>query len=954
MASGYQDDHGGGGHRYSSSNRRIASARHDRDDDDGGYENHRGYKNGSHAGYGNRGDNFRDNSDHKDTGGYGGNRSTSSRPHHNQSNYIDHDQHPHRGGENYRSRSHHAQPTSPISMPSPTDNHRTPQRGKSDEAPAPGLEALFRDWMKSTGRTEGGGGGSYADQHSGTITEVRVIKKFREMATQTTEDNVSNDSVYNGVHVSKVGAQIQPLGTKRGTHIIPDLKPANPPSQAVTSSLIKAFSNPPTTHQRHLPEERDSGRSNWAPRDSGPAPTRKPAEASSHDDPPEWFDSSGRSTHKSPSGVSSRPDRMDPPPTSWDAGVTSTKTTPVVTAGWGENSGAKGAGGIDWSNGDVTAFPDAKPTKMVITEQVEPFPAAQKPGPVTGGWGVKSDSADDRGRSQFKDSGQSQKSSDYNDPRWSSNNDPSPRSGASTTSQDKRPTTSEERFNQSRRDKGSYNSNSDNFRGRTENDHDSYSGGNSGRAPRWNNTSGPLPNTEQGPMYQRGPHAGLASSTSNPATAARRPIKDDPDREMAKAAWTAASQASKTGGTKDVAEPTSPTDVPDKDPSGAAKGATGRLATASDFMAFMQVAKAFVPPAQTGKKGTGSAADDSDDSTDEDEGGAPRPKQEEGGSQTQQQDSPASKQDMAGDEEEEEEKLERRPSRVSSAETPLVPNVDKVDKTEAQVNDDAVETKVEDSLLSHEEDNRRNQGASPALAESGSADDHADDSKEPAPGGNDLSKDEVDTPAVTESPAEPEVQVPDVGMTDASKDSTEPTEPPTKESTEAVSNDPTETGSKDPTEAVSKDSTEPASTDPTEPTPENAEPAPKDTTEAVSKDSTEATSTDPTEQPIAENSTEPAPKDTTEIPKNPTEPTEPAPKDTTEAPKNPTEPTEPASNDAPEPVVPTNNAPDNLSEAGSGDGASKEPKVPAAQSESNASTEQGESGVKEAQEQQAQ
>ncbi|KAK3813437.1 MAG: hypothetical protein J3Q66DRAFT_348311, partial [Benniella sp.] len=786
MDRGYTDDYGSGDHhRHSVSNRKFGGPgsnrwadhdyggnesyrndghrnggyrneggyRNDRNDRNEGYQSYRGnesYRNneGNRGTDGSRGHknasyNYRDDGDHKDAGGR--NLYPRSNSHSSQQNSIDNDQSPYRGGDNYRSR--YSQQASESNTWNSTGTHKNNAPTKVADSSSR-AESAMREVFQKHDRPK-----SYAERFSGT----EVVKKFREMSTQTTEDElrgelIVHDSTWNGIRIVRADKQ-QSFGMKRGGALtMPELKPSVPPSLEVTNSLLNTVNTVVTGHssspaktsqQRYPSDEYNNGHPDWGNKDTtsysmrGKASDKASAEATQDIPTSKWLDApGGSSSFKPQNGTNPRSERKDPA-SSWNSGL-STTTTPATGPGWGDSQATK-ADKLDWSQG-VTEFPsDMKLSTMPVTtlSESDPFPAASKSGPVKSGWGKeqgdegygqqKSDDGwskkgENAGRRRPSDS-HSHSSHDQRGGRFtfSSADSGSRFAGPGGHPQDKRSMNSEDRYN-SRRDQG--NDNSDNQRNRR-NDNDSYSAGGYG-SQRWNNNN----HYEQN---QRGSHSGAIPSSTN--LGGRKSFKDDSERGSAMNAWVAAAsqQASKPGGNRGT-ETSSPTNTP--------------LATASDFASFMQAAKSFVPAPSTGKKDPSSTAegghsDSTHDGVDEGHSAQPKqndlkPEQEHEKSALEHDDKYPVEEGLKTEEteEEEEERLERRPSKPSIANF----DISKEPGHHTSIMDQAGVLQEDGNLLSFEDQNR---STSAALTGPDDADNLPREPESPAPSADDHAKDLV-------------------------------------------------------------------------------------------------------------------------------------------------------------------------------------------------------------------
>ncbi|KAF9365609.1 hypothetical protein BGX34_009332 [Mortierella sp. NVP85] len=726
---GYQGYRGNEGYRNNEGNR--------------GTDGPRGYKNASYS--------YRDDGDHKDTGGR--NPYPRSNSHSSQQNSIDNDQSPHRGGDNYRSR--YSQQASEYNTRNSTGTHKTNALTKVADSSSR-AESAMREVFQKHDRPK-----SYAERFSGT----EVVKKFREMSTQTTEDEVRgelivHDSTWNGIRVMRADKQ-QSFGMKRGGALtMPELKPSVPPSLEVTNSLLNTVvtghsSSPAKTSQQRYPsDEYNNGHPDRGNKDTtsysmrGKTSDKASVEATQDIPTSKWLDAAGgSSSFKSSNGANPRSERKDPA-SSWNSDLSTTATS-ATGAGWGDSQATK-AGELDWSQG-VAAFPsDMKPSTMPVTapSEPDPFSAAPKSGAlVKSSWGKEQG---DEGYGQQKsDYGWSKKGENAGGRRPSDSHSHSShdqRGGRFTFSstdggsrfpgpgghpQDKRSMNSEDRY--SRRDQGNDN-NSDSQRNRR-NDGDSYSAG--GYGQRWGNNN----HNEQN---QRGSQSGAISSSTN--LGGRKPFKDDSERGSAVHAWAAAAsqQASKPGGNRGT-ETSSPTNTP--------------LATASDFASFMQAAKSFVPAPSTGKKdpsstAEGGHADSTHDGVDEghsvvgreqglDDQAQPKqndlePEQEYEKRALEHDDKYPVEEGLKTEEaeEEEEERLERRPSKPSIANF----DISKEPSHHTSSMDQAGVQQEDSNLLSFEDQSR---STSEALTGPDDADNLPKESESPAPCADDYVKDLV-------------------------------------------------------------------------------------------------------------------------------------------------------------------------------------------------------------------
>ncbi|KAG0308635.1 hypothetical protein BGZ97_013310, partial [Linnemannia gamsii] len=144
----------------------------------------------------------------------------------------------------------------------PSESLKAYQQSKSSDPYAVGLRSSAAFFHETYDKLERPGG--FADSTTGTQYTVTVIKTYREMATQTTDDQISGsqDSTWNGVRIISTGKQ-QPLlqhsqqpppqhpqqQQQRSTQAYPKtpLAPAvaNPPrSTATVTSLLNAVLTP--------------------------------------------------------------------------------------------------------------------------------------------------------------------------------------------------------------------------------------------------------------------------------------------------------------------------------------------------------------------------------------------------------------------------------------------------------------------------------------------------------------------------------------------------------------------------------------------------------------------------------------------------------------------------------------------------------------------------------------
>ncbi|KAF9909048.1 hypothetical protein EC991_009109 [Linnemannia zychae] len=138
----------------------------------------------------------------------------------------------------------------------PSESLKAYQQSRSSDPYAVGLKSSAAFFLQTYDKLERPGG--FADSTAGTQFTVTVIKTYREMATQTTEDQVPGcqDSTWNGVRIIGSGKQApQPLQQhhqqqqQRGTQayskapIVPAV--AVPPrSPATVTSLLNAVLTP--------------------------------------------------------------------------------------------------------------------------------------------------------------------------------------------------------------------------------------------------------------------------------------------------------------------------------------------------------------------------------------------------------------------------------------------------------------------------------------------------------------------------------------------------------------------------------------------------------------------------------------------------------------------------------------------------------------------------------------
>ncbi|KAF9955493.1 hypothetical protein BGZ65_003362 [Modicella reniformis] len=544
-------------HEYSAPS---GARQQDRDnDDDGDYGGY--YNNESRGSYSRDGGSY-----NRESSGY---RTIDDRGSHPR--YNNYDQDP--SGNGYKDRP--LQQDSPVTVLRQGETFRAAQQAKGPQT-AP-IGSYFRA-MSKVDQTE-----SLADRYSGNTYTVTVIKKFREMATQTTEDKM-HDSVWNGVRImylDRKPTQHQQIAGMRNFHLMPDLKPSVPPSPAVMNSLLKnlaqsastapsAASGRPSDKATSGPGWGEKGTSGpgWGDKGNGPgwadkdaaANTRTPmaSELTTENDVPtrQWFDDASQApSHNS---ASSRSERKDP-------------STGGLRAGWNDISDTKP--GIDWSSGKVSdSSTELKPTRMTFTEPKDddPFPAAPKPGPVQS-WGERQD------RKTAEDEGYTQRSKSDNS--WGNNNE-----------QERPSASSEERFSQSqiRRNPSSY-GNHGAGRG---------SGGHGSESRSYDRVDGDsyLGGDHSGRGSSRGPGPSNTHTSSPSHPVGRRPFKENPWRGTATAAWATAASQSVGGNGSDSTQPA----PADKTSQGPNKPFVG-LATAGDFQSFVLAAKSFIPSASTGK-----------------------------------------------------------------------------------------------------------------------------------------------------------------------------------------------------------------------------------------------------------------------------------------------------------------------------------------------------------------
>ncbi|KAF9079052.1 hypothetical protein BGX23_005234, partial [Mortierella sp. AD031] len=88
----------------------------------------------------------------------------------------------------------------------PSESLKAYQQSKSSDPYAVGLRSSAAFFLETYDKLERPGG--FADSTAGRQYTVTVIKTYREMATQTTEDQVgSPDSTWNGVRIISTGKQ---------------------------------------------------------------------------------------------------------------------------------------------------------------------------------------------------------------------------------------------------------------------------------------------------------------------------------------------------------------------------------------------------------------------------------------------------------------------------------------------------------------------------------------------------------------------------------------------------------------------------------------------------------------------------------------------------------------------------------------------------------------------------
>ncbi|KAG0023401.1 hypothetical protein BGZ80_009525 [Entomortierella chlamydospora] len=612
MDRGYTTTYDGDNQRYSSSNHRQQ-----------GYNN---YRNSNYQTRYNREDGSAENTNNYRGNSSRGNNYNNSTTKNDFYPYQHQDNQPRYGSgsqgqrrDSYGDNRAYANKPSNINSSNPAASLEAHQQGRSSDSYASGVRSSassFHETYDKLERTE-----SLADRYAGIEIKVAVVKTYREMATQTTEDVLPDifsphESTWNGVRITTVDRS-QQQNAKRGSSF-------TTPEPSVTSSLLKAISTPPTpsrfersaSEQQGYKHQEDNqtlapSSQSWGDPPKTPAAQAgqgmiSPSSSSTDFLSPPWENSNSK--------PASQPKSSAPAVDPWAAPFTSSSTnvssspggggSGVATVGWGDQDAKKKgiAEMVDWSKG-VFEFPDAKPTKMVVSSgwsarnttndtipETNPqqshdiaqsqhavdnensdrdLSASRDPWSSGGDRGGSSYGSErrpapsqdpgDRRHSQYRDDTQVQElNSSFNSHgdyiNRSASNSNSGSNDMYRQSEDRKPMSSEDRFC--------------NSMNRRTNANDSYSSYNTGSN---DSGAGDYQNRNQ-PQTQHHRDGSTATASSLSSPPGRRGLGNTGAQNPAIAGWSAASRLAAPGKTYN--------------------GGSG-LATASDFMSFMQAAGSF-------------------------------------------------------------------------------------------------------------------------------------------------------------------------------------------------------------------------------------------------------------------------------------------------------------------------------------------------------------------------